>query len=283
LRTLIADFQRLRFWRHFAIHAFAAVGVPAVLLGLFDLFFPDVLSEASKRWLVLIVLFAFGYAVWRSWPRPISQEFAAPKVTIRVIEGDLLAQAAHLVIGMSTTFDTEPPYISKDSVQGQFLERLYDGNLSALNRDLGEALVGVQPIDIRVKEGKQDVYPLGTVATIKNPSKHYFCVAYTEMNERNRARGTAGGLWTSLEHLWEAISNYSNGGSVAIPVIGGGQSRLSQVLPAQDAIRFIILSFILASRVEKVCDELVIVVRPGDYKHLDRLELQSFLRSLRKS
>jgi hypothetical protein len=79
------------------------------------------------------------------------------------------------------------------------------------------------------------------------------------------------------------VSRRGNGGTISIPVIGGGQARLSSVLPAQDAIRFTLLSFIFASRHSKVCDELRIVVRPDDYRKLDRLELQSFLSSLRSS
>lgn len=45
-------------------------------------------------------------------------------------------------------------------------------------------------------------------------------------------------------------------------VIGGGQARLSSVMPAQDAIRFTLLSFMFASRKNRICDELRIVVRP---------------------
>lgn len=39
----------------------------------------------------------------------------------------------------------------------------------------------------------------------------------------------------------------------------------------------------LASRREKVCDELRIVVRANDYEKLNRLELQAFLDSLEMS
>jgi hypothetical protein len=39
----------------------------------------------------------------------------------------------------------------------------------------------------------------------------------------------------------------------------------------------------LASRRERVCDELRIVVRPSEYEKLDRLELQAFLDSLEMS
>jgi len=43
------------------------------------------------------------------------------------------------------------------------------------------------------------------------------------------------------------------------------------------------LSFMFACRKEKVCDELAIVIRPQDYERLDRLEIQSFLTSLKPS
>lgn len=54
-------------------------------------------------------------------------------------------------------------------------------------------------------------------------------------------------------------------------------------MPIQDAIRFLILSFMFASRKERVCEELLIVVRPQDEKRIDMLEVQEFLRSLRQS
>jgi hypothetical protein len=100
------------------------------------------------------------------------------------------------------------------------------------------------------------------------------------MNERNEAQGTMDGIWRSLDRLWQEVRAKGNGGAVFMPVIGGGQSKLSQIFPAQDSIRFMILSFMFASRHQKVCDELVIVVQPRVYDRLDRLEIQSFLRSL---
>jgi hypothetical protein len=57
---------------------------------------------------------------------------------------------------------------------------------------------------------------------------------------------------------------------------------MSTVMPIQDAIRFLVLSFMFASRRQRVCEELIIVVRPQDEKRLDMLEVQEFLRSLRR-
>ena len=112
--------------------------------------------------------------------------------------------------------------------------------------------------------------------------RHFF-VAYTTMDSNNKAHGSADGLWRSLGNLWTSVRVYSNGGVISVPVIGGGQSGLSPVLPAEDAIRFIALSFIIASRTEPVCEELRIVVLPDMYDRLDHFELQAFLSGLARS
>lgn len=219
-----------------------------------------------------------------AWPRPIEQNYNSPNFKVKLVKGDLFDQSEHLVIGMSDTFDTEVPYIiARNSVQGQFINRIYDDDREALEADLTDATRELIPVEVIDKPGKRTRYPLGSVAVLRDRTRCYFCVAYTSMNEKNEARATVDGVWRSLDRLWKSISENANGGSVAIPVIGGGQSRLSQILPAQHAIRLMILSFYLASRTEKVCDELVIVSQPAQYDALDRMEIQAFLKSLKPS
>jgi hypothetical protein len=246
--------------------------------------FPGVIPH-GRGWLVAcVVVISLTYGGYRAWPRPIEESYSSPKTRIRLIKGDLFDQPGHLVIGMCTTFDTLTPHIiAKSSVQGQFLDRIFDGDVQQLDRHLKSALKPFQPVGVIEKQGKKQRYSIGTVATLREHARCFFCVAYTEMNEKNEARTTADGIWHSLQCLWKEISVQANGGRVSIPVIGGGQSRLSQILPAQDSIRFTILSFILASRHEKVCDELAIIVQPKEFEKLDRLEIQSFLKSLRPS
>lgn len=283
-RDLWHDLGTRRFWRHFALNGFSAVGFLAVILELVDVLFPSVVAPEGRRLAVGVAVLSVAYGIARAWPRPIEQSYNSPNTKIRLVKGDLFQQDVHLVIGMVDTFDTETPHvIARQSVQGQFQERVFGGDLRELDRQLDEALLGVAPVESVDKTGKRDRYPLGTVATLRNHATRYFCVAYTSMNEQNEARATTDGVWHSLSMLWKAVSADGNGEAVAIPVIGGGQARLSQVLPAQDSIRLIVLSFMLASRAEKVCDELIVVVRPEEYNGLDRLEIQAFLRSLRAS
>ena len=221
--------------------------------------------------------------IW-SWPRPITQDYNSPKTRISVVKGDLLDEDHHLVIGACDTFDTEPPnIIAKTSLQNQALTRLFGGDLKRLDLLIADALGAKLSTGSIVKPGKQVRYGIGCIATVTDRGRLIFFLAYTEMDDKNVSTGTPDGVWKSLLALWAEVSARGNGMPVSIPVIGGGQARLSSVLPAQDSIRFIALSFVLASRNQKVCDELRIVVAPNQYKKLDRLELQSFLASLRAS
>jgi hypothetical protein len=233
--------------------------------------------------LSVIAISLVGGLIW-SWPRPIAQDYDAPKTKISIVKGDMLAETSHLVIGTNDTFDTETPIIiSKESLQGQVLQVLYGGDLKELDAQLAAALAAKPTVGSIAKAGKQTQYGIGTIATVKHAARLIFFLAYCEMDSYNTAHSTPDKVWKSLLLLWDEVSKKSNGSTVSIPVIGGGQARLSSIVPAQDANRLTALSFMFASRSSKVCNELRIVVRPEDYKKLDRLELQSFLSSLRLS
>lgn len=282
--AITRDLRNRRFWQGLATHDFAAIGALSTALGLFDLFSPGTLGKIALPWALLVPASALAYALWKSWPYPITQHYSTPDTTIRLVTGDLFDQTTSLVIGMSDCFDVETPHvIATASVQGQFLDRVYSHDIAALRSDLANALVGKLPEETGVtKPGNTNRYPLGTVATISHQRKHYFCVAYTRMNENNNVSSSIGILWQALEQLWDEVRVRSNGEPVACPVIGLGQSGMSTVLPIQDAIRFLILSFMFASRRQRVCEELIIVVRRQDEKRIDMLEVQEFLRSLRR-
>jgi hypothetical protein len=277
------DIRKWRFWRHFATHFFASIGAQAALLGLFDVFFPNRISKhADIAWLVPVL--AAIYSIYRAYPRPIEQHYNSANTKIRVVFGDIFEQDIDLVIGFCDTFDTSiPDIIQPTTVQGQFMQRVYGNDLTKLDADIHASLATITPAGTINKPGKTERYPIGTVALLRENLKRYYCLAYTSMNEGNKAQGTADGIWRSLDSLWRCIASHGNGRPVAIPVIGGGLARVSQILPAQDSIRFIALSFMLASRDEHVCERLDIVVRPQDANNLDGLELQSFLQSLRAS
>ena len=264
--------------------SYVCFGVISTILQTISVIDPTIVFFQGLRFLVTILAISLLLGIIRSWPRPLTQDFSAPKTKISIVKGNLLDDKTHLVIGTNDTFDTETPIIiSKNSLQGQALQVLYGGDLKELDDHLIKALAGKQTVGTISKVGKQLQYGVGTIATIKHSARLLFFLAYCEMDMNNNAHSTPDKIWKSLLALWEEVSQKSNGGTLSIPVIGGGQARLSSILPAQDAIRFIILSFMFASRRAKICDELRIVVTPQEFKKIDRLELQSFLASMRSS
>lgn len=283
--ALLSDLRNRRFLAQIATRFLAWIGLIASAGQVADWIF----HLAAHDWWPRLLLAAVGIGVpvvlWWSWPRPIEETYDAPNTRIRIVKGDLLAETEeHLVIGTCDTFDTATPHvIARESLQGKALERLYHNDVGRLDAELDRALSGTTFVGTVAKAGKTTRYPLGTVAVVDQPKRNLYFVAISVMDEDNKAQGSPDGFWTSLNELWETIRRTSNGRPVCMPVIGGGLSRVSNIVPQQDALRFMILSFMFASRANPVCSELRIVLLPQDYEKLDRLEMQAFLSSLKPS
>ncbi|GAA1965639.1 DUF6430 domain-containing protein [Agromyces allii] len=274
--------KRWRFWRRFFVSLFAALGVFSAVAGLVSLFVGTL--EAEQAWVVWpCLIIAIGFGLWRAWPRPVEAAFSAPNTTIKVVRGDLFEQDTHLVVGTCDTFDMRSPQISPRSVQGIYLSRKWRGDADGLDAAIDVHLAKLVSIGTVAKTGRTARFELGTVVPLESHGTRDFFVAYTSMDVHNKAHGTADGLWLSLGNLWASVRRHSNGEALSIPVLGGGQSGLSPVLPAEDAIRFIALSYIIAARQSPVCHELRIVALPELYDRLNHLELQAFLSGLARA
>lgn len=258
-----------------------ALGAFGVLLGVVAAVMPDLLED---RWWIFVVGVA-GAAAWatsrsRLLPLP-EQKYCDGKTKVRLVEGDLFRQDASVMIGMTSTFDTSVDVIDPKSVQGSFLASVFGGSETRLNAALGAALADVTPEGRIEKEGKNDVYPLGTVAVV--PGTHnirYYCAAYARMDERNIARGTVRSVLKSLEEVWECVDERENKAPICVPLIGQGQARIQELTP-EIAVRLIAFSFILrAKRGAHVSEELRIVIHPKDRHKIDVDEFQAFLSSL---
>ena len=283
--NIFADLKTWRFWKGFLIKTFACGGFISAIFQFVIIAFPSQAASLQGLCVVIgtvITSIIFGLIV--SWPRPIEMEYSAPKTRIKIIKGDLLRQDSHLVVGVCDTFDTElPNIISPRSLLGQTIHNTFGGDVKSLDEQLHYTLSKLAPVGTIDKEGKKEKYGVGTVVAVRHAPRIIYFLSYCEMNQRNEAFGTVDGVWKSLVSLWDKQSEVGNHGPISVPVIGGGQARMSHLLPAQDSIRLIALSFMFASRKHKISDELRIVVQPSDYDRLDRLELQSFLSSLSPS
>ncbi|OBC09386.1 hypothetical protein A5788_19695 [Gordonia sp. 852002-50816_SCH5313054-c] len=256
-----------------------ALGALAVLAGAVALFAPDLIK--GQWWLLIVAgAIAAAWALIFLRQKDPEQRFPAENIVIRLITGDLFDQKESSLIGMTTTFDTEPGIIDRGSVQGNMLRVIYGDSQSRLDAELASALAGTATVGTITKPGKKDVYPVGTVAVLRGQgTSHYYCVAYTTMDEHNRAKGTIRGILDSLDSVWDAADRCGNGEPICVPLLGQGQSRIPE-LTAEVAVRLIAFSFLLRTRRSRFSKELRIVVHPNEIGKIDRTEFQAFLRSL---
>ncbi|MFF3656343.1 macro domain-containing protein [Streptomyces olivochromogenes] len=102
----------------------------------------------------------------------------------------LFEEEADLVVGFSDTFDTATAdilVISSSSLQGRLIQRIYHGDVTALDADLDDALASVEVVAVETRDakrhGKLRRYPVGTVAVLEHDRRPTFAVAFSRTDD----------------------------------------------------------------------------------------------------
>ncbi|MEI2582856.1 macro domain-containing protein [Scytonema sp. PRP1] len=213
--------------------------------------------------------------------RSFCSKLSSPDSEIEVKIGDIFDEKAHLVIGVNDVFDTELGEIIKpESVQGQFLTKVYRSDIRLLDKEIESAL---QPLShLRQEErnktrGKTGRYPIGTTTALGTHDKRYFLTAYGYMNNNLTVESNSDYIWRSLSSLWREVRLKGHTMNVAIPIIGSDLARTG--LPRMALAKLIITSFIVASKEKFVTRKLTVMVYPKDLDTVDLYELEEFLTS----
>ncbi|MCF2436681.1 DUF6430 domain-containing protein [Streptomyces thinghirensis] len=206
------------------------------------------------------------------------------------MRGDLFDQEdANLVVGFTDTFDTateRDPVISRESVQGQLVERLFGGERKLLDDRLQAGLKAFTPAAHGTDPGQapRPARPL--------PPRHHrppcrWTAAGSSPWPTPRlgndlvARSAPAELRASLNALWPAVARYGMYKPVAIPLIGSGLARVVE-LDRTQLLLMIVESFTAHCRREPTtAPELRIVIRPADLERTDLSALGTFLRTSR--
>lgn len=205
------------------------------------------------------------------------RDFPELRTSLAIIRGDLFDQQnAHLVVGFADTFDVDTRgdlVISRASLQGQLVERLYGGDVASLNRDLRRGLSGVAPAareTSRTKpRGKRIRYPVGTVVALPFNGRRVFATAYSRLGNDLVARARPQDLASALNRVWESAARFGQLGPIAVPVMGSGLSRITE-LGQEELIGMIAESFLGGCRKHStVASALRIVLRPADLEKTD--------------
>lgn len=192
---------------------------------------------------------------------------------VAIVKGDLFDQPdANLVVGFTDTFDLETKQdqvISRSSVQGQLVDRLYGGHPAALERELRRELKAVAPVARETSRskllGKRTRYPVGTVITIRrDDGRRVFAAAYSYIGNDLIARSKPEDLAATLERVWECAAQFGQMTPIAMPLLGSGLARITE-LAREQLIGMIVDSFLRGCRKHgAVTPQLRIVLRPAD-------------------
>jgi Domain of unknown function (DUF6430) len=243
------------------------------------LFFPQYLNFGWIGYFLLLAVSLVAALIRRFPRRSVCKALSSPDSVVEIKIGDLFDEPGHLVIGANDVFDTELGEVIKpSSVQGQFLKRVYGGDLARLDVDIEAALENYK--DRRIQEpnkkrGKNWRYPIGTTIVLGSLEKRYFWTAYGYMSNDLRVQSNADYIWNSLSFLWEEVRRKGHGMDVAISVIGADLARTN--LPRMALAKLIINSFVVASKKEYVARKLTVVIYPRDLENTDMYDLEDFL------
>ncbi len=207
---------------------------------------------------------------------------------IVVVRGDLFDQSdANLVVGFTDTFDTstgQDSLISRDSVQGQLIDRVFNGQRRQLDEKLRLGLRAFAPLSTeRVQDkprGKRTRYPIGTIVPLPIEGRRIFATAYSRLGNDLVARSAPADLRLSLEALWPSVALHGLFKPVAVPLIGAGLARVVELDRAQ-LMTMIVESFVRSCRLDPtVAPELRIVIRPGELEKTDLPGVEKFLQAM---
>jgi Domain of unknown function (DUF6430) len=244
-------------------------------------FFPEKLNFGWKGYFSLAAL-AGTIAFLQRFPRrSIYRSLSSPDSEVEIKIGDLFDQAGHLVIGFNDVFDTELGEIIKpSSVQGQFLQRIYENDRLRIDKDIEDALrpyINLRTSDSNKKLGKTWRYPIRTTVLLGSHDKRYFLTAYGYMNNDMTVQSDTDAIWKSLSNLWQEIRLKGHGVNVSIPIVGTDLSRTG--LPIMVLVKLIIISFIVASKEKFITRKLTVIIHPRDIESIDLYEIEEFLIS----
>ena len=169
---------------------------------------------------------------------------------VEVYFGDIFEDSAELkAISFNEYFDTQvdDKIISKGSLHGQFIEKLYAGRVDALDdiiaadEHLPEMIAGENPTRLA---GKKTKYKLGTVCM----AEEYLLIALSRFDANSKAFLEISDYIGCLLAFWNEVDSVYNERTLALPVLGSGITRFRdyESISDQELLELIIWTFKLS-------------------------------------
>lgn len=248
------------------VDAMSIVGVFAVVTEVVDNF-PALKPAAdclqTSTVLTLLVIGTVVYGVVKNRPR---SQFVS-KINNRDVEvalhiGNMEEVDAAFVVPVNSEFDMHlnGSVGASKSVQAMIIGKHFGGDHQALQQRIATELKS--KIYRTQKEGSR--YKLGTTVKVDSDDKihTFYFVVNSHKTCENRVAASGDGLSATLSGLWAYMSTNGAKESVAIPLLGTGNGRLSA--SREEVYKEIVRSFVASCSGKSYCDKLTIVVRDED-------------------
>ena len=271
--------HRRRLW-DFLLGFSATLGVLWLLIESLSAFFPCFTPKGLAWYSAFLLVSAFG-GICRARPaKRVELRIPLTDSRFEIACGDIFSRSDVAVIPVNEYFDGEiGDPVSKNSLHGQFIERVLGGQTQSFFDLTEAALAQATPAETGVEHrtGRATRYEVGTVARIDVRARRYLLavLAHTDL-ESLAASATLQDLWACLEGVWKAIREHSDGGPAVLPLLGSGLSKIG--LPAMDLIRIILISFVYHTKERKIAGRVTLLLPPH---LLGDVDLKTIKRSWR--
>lgn len=251
--------------------------------GASEIFHYDGLFDLYKEYFLFVIIASVIIMVAIKWDRLSITEkvVGAPDVSITIKVCDALTNEGAVIIPTNTTFDTvmDDDFISKASLQGQFQLKYFRNKFEELNGLIANGLVEKKYTSL--SDGRKTNtkrYPLGTISRVSCAKKRAYFLAIADIHENGTPiTPDASDMHTSLNRLWDELSNEGNKETYSVPLIGTGRAGVRNIT-REEIIKEIILTFLLSTQNYKLTEHLIICVHPSDYTKIDWDEMGDYLK-----
>lgn len=240
-------------------------------------------SPAATSWLDLngnlyiLLVFSAGsllFVVHSFETRRITFKVPTTDSNITIKFGNIFDEESDWVIGVNEFFDGHiGQVVAQNSVHGQFITKIFNGDETLFREAMDAALVGVAKVATTRQTKPRDRYEIGTTAVVQNGAHKAFLVAMSHTDLMTaKAASTVPLLWDAMRGALQSVHAYGNGQPLAMPLIGNGRSSVN--IEPQHLLRLLVLSLVDFGRKVGLPKEVTIVVPEACFDVLDIREIK---------
>ena len=249
-----------RILQDFLVFGFATYGGLWTIVESVEYFFENTKIDGIY-WYITIVMVSVVIGFSKCWPRTrITLPIPASDSSIEIVFGDIFDGVGVIIIPVNEFFDGSlGDHVSENSLHGQFIKHILGSQCNAFYDLTSNALKSVAHENARRTSGRENKYPIGTVARVDINDRRYLLAALSRTNiESLKASATVHELWDCLAGIWQEVRNTSSGNCVRIPLLGSGLSGVG--LPSKTLIELIVTSFLYYTKRQKIADKVTLVL-----------------------